>query len=148
MEPLSVFAGLRLWHTPALSSGFKTSSHPPKLHYSPAFEPQGFGHLSFSPGLWDRQTNVVSVAVPPQGKTGSTPTSVSPLGWESGNLGPSPHCVSLGTSLAFSRPQLCHLKNGERGRSSSLPPTLVDVSLLICQTWGCVSIIPTRAYPI
>lgn len=27
---------------------------PTKIHYSPAFEPQGLGHFSFSPGLQDR----------------------------------------------------------------------------------------------
>lgn len=82
---------------------------PLKLHYLPAFEPQGFGHFSFSPGLWDRQTDVVSVAAPSQSKAGSTPTSVSLLGQESGNLGRSPHCMSLGSSMAFSGPQFVYL---------------------------------------
>lgn len=86
---------------------------------------------------------MVSVAAPSQGKAGSTPTSVSPLGQESGTLGHSPHCVSLGSSMAFSGPQSVYLR---REDVLSPPPTSVDVDLLICQTWGCVSIIPTRAH--
>lgn len=51
----------------------------------------------------------VGVAAPSQGSTCTTPTTVSRLCWETGGLGPSPHCVSLGSPLAFSGPQFVHL---------------------------------------
>lgn len=55
------------------------------------------------------QIDRVGVVAPSQGSTGTTPTTVSPLRWESQSLGPSPHCVSLGSSLTFSGPQFIHL---------------------------------------
>ena len=83
----------------------------PKLHYSPAFEPQGFGHLSFSPGLWNRQMWWVWLPFP-RTRQSPHPLLSSLLAVSQETWGPSPHCVSLESSLVFSGPQLFHLWNG------------------------------------
>lgn len=91
---------LRLWCEPASSSGFKTSSFsPPRSITHP---PLNHRDLDISPSpracRIDRLSHVVA---PSQVSTGTTPTTISPLHWESESLGLSPHCVSLGSSLTF-----------------------------------------------